>query len=161
MTEGQARSLEKGQKLKKTRKAIQARMRQRARRDRIREASPEAAMARADAQLQEEFVRRGPPTHQATPARLAAWSKLVSMGPSARREYEKLHRDRLAQTLPPGTAFSLDLMPPEGGEPTVEWIYPWASTPEAAHQLRKGMDPFDRGCAESGRRSGQKGDDEE
>jgi len=137
-----------GRKFKATRSAIQARMRQRARRDRLREASPEAAMARADAAQQEEFVRRGPPTYKATPQRLAAWSALVAMGPQGRKEYEKVHRARLAKTLPPGTEFNVDLMPPEGGDPVIAWVFPWASTPEAARQIRNGMDPQDRGVDE-------------
>ena len=111
--------LEAGRKLKHSRKATQARQRQRARRERMHDASPEGQQDRQDAAEQEEFLRQGPPGPKANPIIIRAWHRAAAMTPSERREAwaAQSERFRIAAGLPPGTQAG-GILPADGsGDP--------------------------------------------
>ncbi len=104
LTDAQRENLEKGRHrarpLKHSRKSTNARMRQRARRERLREASPAAVQARIEAQEQEAFLRAGPPKDGvARPSMIAAWHRAAKMTPQERRDAFGARQERVEKAL--------------------------------------------------------------
>jgi hypothetical protein len=100
LTDAQRENLDKGRHrarpLKHSRKSTYARMRQRARRERLREASPKVAQARIEAQEQEQFLRAGPPrSGVAMPSMVEAWHRAAAMTPQQRREAHAARQKRV------------------------------------------------------------------